>query len=133
MSALLKVEIEAAFSEIINQYGLVVKEITESEVVLMASPYVIGISVDRDGLSFMYYDLSLKKGFNLGLFLINKRRNLLVFEGSDKSDRPLPEYLRYNLEVFARHLKNAGTDILRGEKAWIQQYSWPAINVVRVF
>lgn len=133
MNSILKSEVEDVFSEIIKQYGLIVKEVARNEVVLIAASYAIGISFDRDGVSFMYYDLSQKKGFNLGLFLINKRRELLRFDSSDKSDRPLPEYLRHNLEVFARHLIGAGTDILKGDKDWIKQYSWPAVNVARVF
>lgn len=128
MSALLKSEVESAFSGIIKRYRLIIREITENEVALIAASYAIGISLNRDGLSFMYYDLTQKKGFNLGLFLINKRRELLTFDSSDKSDRPLPEYLRHNLEAFVRHLTSAGTDILKGDKAWIKQYSWPTVN-----
>lgn len=133
MSLLLRCEVENAFSEIIKRHGLIVKVINESEVHLVAKSYVIGVSIDRDGLSFMYYYIAEQKVFNLGLFLINKRRALISFSSSDKSNRPLPEYLRHNLDVFSQHLMNAGDDILRGDRDWMKQYSWPPVSVNRKF
>lgn len=133
MSLLLRSEVEDVFSEVAKCYGLIFRGGNDGEVLLVAKSYVIGVSIDRDGVSFMYYDIAENKGYNLGLFLINKRRALLSFSSADRSDKPLPNYLRHNLDIFSRHLVDAGADILSGEKDWIRQYSWSPVNVNRKF
>ncbi|KGD60306.1 hypothetical protein T9A_02699 [Alcanivorax jadensis T9] len=131
MTDILQKNVKSAFSNLIDEYSFKVREVDESSVVLVGSSYAIGVLLDRDGLAYMYYDISkpTKKGYNLGLFLIQKRRDLLVFGSDDKSDRGLEEYLSYNLSAFANQLTSAGKDILHGEKAWIKSYHWPAVTV----
>lgn len=131
MKNLLLLNVRLAFSDIVRKYNLRVKEVDQNCVVLISESFGIGILLDRDGLAFMYYDLrgQMKKGYNLGLFLIQKRRDQLTFASDDKSDKPLDEYLSHNLAVFSNHLMNAGQDILSGDKGWIRQYSWPSTSV----
>lgn len=129
MSTLLE-QVKSSFQQVISTFSLRVKGISENWVVLVNKDYAIGVILDRDGLSYMYYDrISDGKAYNLGLYLIRKRRDQLTFENNDKSLKPLDEYLKHNLDVFAGHLIIAGQDILSGEKRWIRDYSWPAIDV----
>lgn len=131
MTDILQKNVKSAFSNLIDEYSFKVRKVDERSVVLVGSSYAIGILLDRDGLAYMYYDISqpTKKGYNLGLFLIQKRRGQLVFSSDDKSGRPLEEYLSHNLSTFANQLTSAGKDILRGEKAWLKSYHWPAVGV----
>lgn len=127
--SLLSEQIRSSFQNIISAFGLNLKSISENWVVLINKDYAIGVILDRDGLSYMYYDnASGGKAYNLGLYLVNKRRDQLIFVSDDRSSEPLVEYLEHNINVFVGHLTKAGQDILRGEKAWLREYSWPSVD-----
>jgi hypothetical protein len=127
MSLLSVNRVRSAFSEIIKNYDLSSVAIDGETVGLIHQRYMIYVSADRDGINYVYYDTEATPpvGYNLAIFLVNKRRDLLKFEIDDRSDRPLAEYLDYNLTIFSKHLISAAKDILVGDKKWILEYSWP--------
>lgn len=120
--------VEKSLSELSSKYRLQIREGGDRSVLLTGCGFAIDIRLERDGLLYLYYDLEFDviKVYNIGLFLFSKRRGLLRFEKEDKSSGTMKEYLEFNLTVFARHMQDAGQDILRGEKDWIKLYTWPA-------
>ncbi len=128
---ILRNNIQKELSNIINNYNLVIKEVSNNLILLCGQYFAIGISLDRDGLSYLYYDLGGKKNncYNLGLYLLQKRREKLNFVKEDKSDKSLEEYLSHNLLIFSKNLESACGDILSGDKAWLKQYSWPVNDI----
>ena len=129
MSILSEDQVRSGFERIISEYGLHVFAISDDEIGLSHPRYVITVSLDRDGFSYLIYEKSLRLGYNLGLFLLNRRRNLLKFESDDRSNAPFDEYVRFNLGVFQRHLLGAAQDILSGDENWIAEYIWSPVNM----
>lgn len=111
-----------------NRLGLI--EISDSEVLLRSDMYAVDVYADRDGVSLVYFDKSAKpiKGYNVFLFLINKRRNLLTFSAQKPKASSYADFVEIELSSLAQHLRDAGGDLLAGSKEWIKGYSWPALS-----
>lgn len=126
----LKALVEKCMSDLIASNSLGLVEISDSEVVLKSSGFVIDIVADREGVSMVYFDKSVRpvKGYNISLFLINKRRNLLAFATSKQQANSYGEFIETEISSLAQHLRNGGQDLLAGSKEWIKSYSWPAIG-----
>lgn len=77
----------------------------------------------------VYFDKVSKpaKGYNILLYLINRRRDLLVFSESQTPAESYTEFIENQLASLARHLRTAGQDILSGARDWIKEYSWPTV------
>lgn len=97
---------------------------------LKAGTYAIDVVADRDGVSMVYFDESSMppKGYNVFLYLMNKRRDLLVFPIPSQTGGSYSDFIEAQVESLARHAGTAGRDILEGFKDWIRGYSWPAIT-----
>ncbi len=78
----------------------------------------------------VYFDAASKpiKGYNIELFLIHKRRELLVFSNHEQDYVSHGDLIVHKLDVLAQHLRNAGKDILLGSKDWIAGYSWLTVS-----
>lgn len=117
-------------SDLITTYQWRLIEISDSEVLLKASTYAIDVVADRDGVSMVYFDESSTppKGYNVFLYLMNKRRDLLVFTSPSQTGGSYSDFIEAQVESLTRHVSTAGRDILEGSKDWIRGYSWPAIT-----
>lgn len=117
-------------SDLIATYQWQLIEISDGEVLLKASTYAINVVADRDGVSMVYVDKTSTpaKGYNVFLYLMDKRQDLLVFTSPSQTDGSYSDFIEAQLESLARHVSTAGRDILEGSKDWIRGYSWPAIT-----
>lgn len=116
--------------QLIATHALEFVSLSGSEALLRGEGYAIKVIAYRDGVSMVYFDTSRKpaKGYNLFLFLSNKRGALLTFSESESSPASYEEFVGSQIESLSRHLQAGGQDILRGSKEWISSYSWPAVN-----
>lgn len=116
--------------DLISAYALKLVEVSSNEVLLRSLTYTIDVIADRDGVSVIYFDTTQKpaKGYNVFLFLVNKRRDQLAFSKSRQVTTGYAEFVESEVRSLAAHLRDAGQDILAGSKEWIQSYSWPAIR-----
>lgn len=122
-------QLNSAFARVISKHGLKTAKLSGEAVVAYRSEYALVVMADRDGLSYVFYDKGTRSGYNLGLFLYHKRRNILKFEIDDKSDQSWKGYVDFGLSAFERHLLSAAEDILNGEGGWIAGYSWPPVSM----
>ena len=115
---------------VISTYSLALVEVSENEVLLKSMTYSIDVIANRDGVSLMYFDTTQKpvNGYNLFLFLVNKRREALTFSAAKPQTTSHAEFLESELNCLAQHIENAGEDILQGSKDWIRGYSWPIVR-----
>lgn len=126
----LKELVQKCMGDLIVGNGLGLVEISDSEVLLRSDTYAINVFADRDGVSLVYFDKSVKpiKGYNVFLFLINKRRNLLTFSAKKPNASSYAEFVEIELCSLVQHLRDAGRDLLTGSKEWIKGYSWPVLS-----
>jgi hypothetical protein len=125
----LKLLVSSAMSDLIATYGLLLVELSDKEVLLKSNNFAIDVSIDREGVNAIYFDTRSKpaKGYNIPLFLMNKRRDSLTF------DKDMPEPVEYSVFIegqlrgIIQHIRSAGTDILAGADDWMKSYSWPTI------
>lgn len=121
--------VQKSMSDIVALYGLSVVEVSSSEVLLRAGSYTLDVYADRDGVSMVYFDKTSKPclGYNVLLYLINKRRSALTFSGVEPQSNSHADFIENGLKAIAQHLRNAGDDILSGSRDWIRGYSWPKV------
>lgn len=123
--------IKHEMSDIISAYSIKLISVNANEVLLKSLTYTIDIVTDRDGVSIIYFDTDQKpvKGYNLFLFLANKRREKLTFSKSKPTTNSYIELIASETHALSTHLRNAAQDILGGSKDWIKEYSWPTIQL----
>lgn len=82
-------------SDLISTYQWQLIEISDSEVLLKAGTYAIDVVADRDGVSMVYFDESSMppKGYNVFLYLMNKRRDLLVFPSPSQTGGSYSDFI----------------------------------------
>lgn len=126
----LKSLVDKDMGDLIAKYMLSVIRVSEEDVLLKASNFSIRVLADRDGVSMIYFDTARRpvKGYNIFIFLINKRRRLLTFLPAKSEKGTYPKFIEDELVNLVRHLKSAGQDILEGSKDWIAAYSWPSVS-----
>jgi len=76
--------VQQTMADLIAAYELSVVEVSESEVLLKSQNYFIDIFAGKEGVGVVYFDKMSRpvKGYNLFLYLVNRRRGLLVFSES---------------------------------------------------
>jgi hypothetical protein len=126
----LKSLLTSAMGDLIATYDLAILELSDSEVLLRARTFVIDINADRDGLSTLYFDTRSRpvKGYNILLFLLNKRRDRLALHETTADPSAYCEFIEGQLKGLARHFRSAGLDILSGADDWMNNYSWPTVR-----
>ena len=129
MNLHLNVMVQQTMADLIAAYELSVVEVSESEVLLKSQNYFIDVFAGKEGVGVVYFDKMSRpvKGYNLFLYLVNRRRGLLVFSESQTQAESYTEFIENQLASLARHLRTAGQDILGGAKDWIKEYSWPTV------
>jgi len=122
--------VEESMADIIKANGLSIIELSDSEVLLKADSYALDVYADRDGVSMVYFNKSSlpPAGYNVLLFLLNKRRDALELLEAQPTTDDYSGFIRVGLSALAKHLRSAGIDILSGSKEWIKSYSWPAVK-----
>lgn len=122
--------IDRDMSDLIEKYGLSVVEIDEKEIFLLSTNFSIRVLADRNGVSMIYFDTTHKpiNGYNILLFLINRRRNRLTISSAKSENYAYDAFIEDELISLISHLRRAGQDILDGYNEWIAEYSWPTIN-----
>jgi len=130
MALNLKSLVNKDMGDLIAKYALSIIEVRKEEVLLKASNFSIRVLADRDGVSMVYFDTTHRpvKGYNIFLFLMNKRRGSLTFSSTKSEQSTYPKFVEDELISLVRHLKSAGQDILEGSKNWIANYSWPPVS-----
>ena len=123
--------VEKEMGDIISTHSLVLVAMGGNEVLLKSSSYVLDIVADRDGVSIVYFDTTQKpaKGYNVFLFLANKRREQLSFAKNKPTVNSHTEFVEGETRALSGHLRKAGQDILAGSKDWIKGYSWPTVRL----
>lgn len=126
----LKSLIDKDMGDLIAKYALSVVKVGEEDVLLKASNFSIRVLADRDGVSMVYFDTAHRpiKGYNIFLFLMNKRRESLTFSSAKPEKSTYSKFIEDELVSLVRHLKSAGQDILEGSKDWITAYTWPSVS-----
>jgi hypothetical protein len=130
MSEDLTALVQETMSDLIAIHALKLVRISENEVLLESDSYVIDVFFDKEGANMVYFDTARMpvKGYNIFLFLANKRRDSLLFSRTEPPVSSYAEYIENDLSFLVQHIRNAAGDILSGSKEWIKEYSWPAID-----
>lgn len=124
--------------DVIQTYNLKLVEVSDNEVLLKATEYTIDIVAEKDGVSIIYFDTSSTptKGYNIFLFLANRRRSSLVFSKNKPNANNYADFIESELSSLAQHIRNAAQDILSGSKDWIKSYHWqiitPSENIAKI-
>ena len=115
--------------DLISAYGLSIIVVSNSEVLLKSDNYTIDVFADRDGVSMVYFDTEARpiKGYNILLYLINKRRDALVSQLQNREPNTYCEFIEININSLVQNIRTAGLDIFDGSKEWLQSYSWPVV------
>jgi len=126
----LKSLVDKDMGALIVKYTLSVIKVSEEDVLLKASNFSIRVLADRDGVSMIYFDTAHRpiKGYNILLFLMNKRRSSITFSSAKPDKSTYSKFIEDELISLTRHLENAGQDILEGSKGWISAYTWPSVS-----
>lgn len=126
----LKSLVDKHMGGLIAKYALLVVRVSDEIVILKAHNFSIRVLSNRDGVSMVYFDTSRRpvKGYNIFLYLLNKRRGLLTFEAMKPEASTCPQLIEDEFASLVRHVKSAGLDILEGSKSWIITYSWPPVE-----
>jgi hypothetical protein len=126
----LKALLIKAMGDLVAAHGLSLVELSENEVLLKAPSFTIDASADREGVSMVYFDTRSKpaKGYNILLFLLNKRRDRLSFNANAAEPATYEEFIEGQLNALAQHIRTAGVDILAGADDWMGSYSWPTVR-----
>lgn len=126
----LKSLIDKDMGDLLAKYALSAIKVSEEDVLLKASNFSIRVFADRDGVSMVYFDTAHRpiKGYNIFLFLMNKRRESLTFSSAKPEKSTYSKFIEDELVSLIRHLKSAGQDILEGSKDWITAYTWPSVS-----
>jgi len=125
----LAIIVKKVMDDIITSYSLTLFSKDDNEVQLKSSTYIMDVIANRDGVSIVYFDITQKpiKGYNVFLFLANKRREQLDFVKDKPITNSYAEFIESEIHALAGHLRKAGQDILSGSKDWIKAYSWPTV------
>jgi hypothetical protein len=123
-------EIHDIFADVLAVNHAELVPVSNTEVLLKTAAYSLNIYVDHDGVSVIYFDKISNpiKGYNVILFLLNKRRSLLSFDKYANENAIYIDRLRSDIKSVARHLTQAGQDILEGKKEWLKEYSWQLVS-----
>lgn len=126
----LKVLVQQSMNDLISANSLTLIEVSDIEVLLKSQSYVIDIVADRDGVSLVYFDTEKRppKGYNLFLYLANKRRSDLTFSATKPQTTSYAEFVETEVNSLAQHIRSAAKDILGGSKEWMKSYSWPIVS-----
>lgn len=78
----------------------------------------------------VYFDTRSKppKGYNILLFLLNKRRDRLSFQTNLPEPTSRDDFIEGQLNGLIQHIRSAGQDILGGSAEWMKTYSWPTVQ-----
>jgi hypothetical protein len=127
----LKSLLTVAMGDLIDAYGLSVVELSDSEILLRARTFAIDVSIDREGVSAVYFDTRSRpaKGYNILLFLLNKRRDRLTFHENAPEPAEYSKFIEGQLKGVIQHIRSAGLDILAGADDWMKSYSWPTVRL----
>jgi len=130
MNSDLKTLVQKNMSDLIVAHTLELIEVSENEVLLKSGTFAIDILADREGVNMMYFDTTQTpvNGYNIFLFLLNNRRDSLVFSKNEPQVTSYAEFVESRLISLTQHIRNAGKDILSGSKDWIKIYSWPVVH-----
>lgn len=122
--------IQNTMSDLISAYRLTSTEVADDEVLLRSEGFSLDVFANRDGVNILYLDTKQKpvKGYNLYLFLLNKRRESLTFSTETTQWTTHAEFVESELKSLAQHIRNAGRDIMGGSREWLKGYSWPVIR-----
>lgn len=123
--------VEKEMGDMISAHSLDLVAIDGNEVLLKSLTYVMDVIADRDGVSVVYFDTTQMpaKGYNVFLFLANKRRERLAFANDRPITNSYAEFVESETRALAGHLRKAGQDILAGSKDWLKSYSWPTVRL----
>jgi hypothetical protein len=123
--------VKKEMGDMISAHSLDLVVIGGNEVLLKSSTYVMDVVADRNGVSVVYFDTMQKpvKGYNVFLFLANKRRGQLALTKSRPITNNFSEFVESETRALAGHLRKAGQDILIGSKDWMREYSWPTVHL----
>lgn len=115
-----RTEAQKHFSGIAKKYGLSIKPVDESEVLLLGEGLALSIAYDRDGIEVNYIEDTGKglRAHRLTNFLGTQR-----FTTDDRAHYGSPgagvDRIRASMRVFASGLESRCEDILSGDKAWL--------------
>lgn len=118
----LKIEVEQHFKDVISRHHLHALPFDQTEVLLIGNGYALSISYSREGVEVGYVE-----PIGEGTFVFHRITNMLGMQRFLADDRKLfgnpahtvEEQVRASLRVIAAGLLNRCSDILSGDKAWL--------------
>ncbi|MFC5459279.1 hypothetical protein [Massilia niabensis] len=122
--------VESNLGDVVEKYEMEIVELNANEVILKTRAYVLDVVADRDGVAIIYFDRDAVplRGYNVFLYLLKARRELLLFVGEKPVPSTYTDFIDSELASLLQHLRVAAHDILSGSKTWISAYSWPAVR-----
>lgn len=115
-------QVKQCFSDLAQCYTLSIVELGSCEIALEGKGFAIVIFKDRDGISLSYIKAKGEgtREYPLGHFLATRRR----WTASNQPDRIAAE-----LESYALTLRDSAQDILRGDEAWMEDFTTSSFPV----
>ncbi len=117
-----KAEVERSFHEAILRHQLRVLLVDQSEVLLAGKRFALSISYGRDGVDVGYVEV-IGNG-NFSFLLITNMLGVVRFLPEDRAlfgspGNAVDEQVRASLRVISSGVTNRCSDILEGERAWL--------------
>ncbi|WP_174300568.1 hypothetical protein [Caulobacter sp. S45] len=110
--------------ELIKSFNLSTAANGENRAYVSGPNLLLQIFATRDGVDITYIDrdqptLPL---YSINSLMLRARRDRLVLVPAEPRNTSFYDYVRLQLDVLARHLSRAGTDVLRGERGWMTEH-----------
>ena len=110
--------------ELLKNFSLLTAANGENRAYISGPNLLLQIFATRDGVDITYIDqirptLPL---YSINSLMLRARRDKLVFLPTEPRNSSFYDYVRIQLDVLARHVSRAGTDVLRGERGWMIEH-----------
>ncbi|WP_145648475.1 hypothetical protein [Pseudoduganella lurida] len=116
------------FSDLQLEYDLDLSLLTEDSATLRSKNYEIFLGIDYDGIYASYFGKDEKLGYDLLGFLLECRRDRLIFAKIESDTATHKDYAVHQFSALARHLHDGSPDILAGEVTWKKSYRLPKLS-----
>ena len=110
--------------ELIKDFNLSTFPDGENRAYISGTNLLIQVFATRDGVDITYIDQTepTLPLYSINSLMLRARRDRLVFVPAEPRSTSFYDYVRIQLDVLARHLSRAGTDVLRGERGWMIEH-----------
>jgi|SRR5579863_795043 len=111
--------------ELSAKFNLIFDVSDDNSALMIGTNFAVNVSVDREGVRYWYIDLSRAPDiteYALDFFVVRQRRFIPAKPGDSEADNITR--VRNELREACEALKTCASDILSGDRAWINEYTF---------